>query len=694
MSIFLEKASEEQKKVIVSEFKNNYPIVIIAWAWSGKTTTIINKIWYSIEKWINPQEILAMSFSNKSAKEIKDRVQNKIWNKANWITCWTFHSIALNILKTNIPEFRKYKILDQEDDKKYIKKIYDKYFWPTIKDLKKEFKEWKIEEEEFMFLNSLISSLNDIQWCIARSKNTNENIYNVIFDKIVQKQENIAITRPLKYNTYDNILFSEEEYNIFIEKVVKFSKEVDLPKLFFENLKYTISTIKEYENNKKRDKYNSFDDLLVNIVKFLNKNDLVRKNIDKKYKYIYVDEFQDVNFIQFEFLKLINKDFNYLIVVWDWDQAIYSFRWCDSYYFTNMKNIYPNTRIFYLNDNYRSDWQIVAVANHLIKNNQFRYEKEMNNIKDIVNPPILLESNEEKHLFEKIVQKIKAINNFEETAILYRNNSHNLEIQKELIKNRIPFKVVWWQNILNKKYSKDIRAFLSILSSIDPISLERVLTVFPSVWKKTAETFIAEISGLKENENTLFDVWKEWQIDILAWHKTLNKLYEFMSNFFSNKKTLAETLNDFKSILEKDIDKKIKIDKIEYEKEILEEVINIILELYNNWNTIEEILEKITLDNLEEKEEHNVVTLSTIHRAKWLEWENVFIIKAYKNIFPWFQSMQSNFLLEEERNLFYVAITRAKNNLYFWIANYYFNWFEEKSIIQSMFIDEIFEYLE
>lgn len=690
MSKFLKESSKEQLTVIKSETINHSPIVIVAWAGSWKTTTIVNKMGYSIENWIVPNQMLALSFSNKSAKEITNRVEKKLWNLAIWIQSWTFHSIALKLLKANISEFKYIKILDSDDDKKYIKKIYDKYYKETISKIKADFKNGTIEEDIFMYYMSLISPLSDIQWCISRSKNTNENIFDIIFEKIVNKVESLAINRPQEYKHYSEVLFSKDEHKKFINEVAKNGKKNNMIELFYLNIKYAIQTIKEYENNKINDKYNSFDDLLINIVKFLKNNDLVRSKIDQKYKYVFVDEFQDVNYIQFEFIKLINQDYNFLIVVGDADQAIYSFRWCDSYYFSNMKHVYPQTRLFQLNDNYRSDWHIVALANTSISNNTDRYDKVMNNIKEIKHIPRFLNKEDETELFWYVANEIKNNNDYSNTVILYRNNSHSLQIQKKLIENKIPFNVVWWQNILNKKYSKDIRALISVLVSIDILSMERLITIFPKIWIKTAEKILLEIDNLKKETSVINEL-----ITPLLKIKWLKPLYNYIKDYNDWKITLNMLLEDFsKNILHTEIYKKVAPDKIEVELDNIEEIIQLILNLSLENYELSEILEMITLDNINDTKDNNKLTLSTIHRSKWLEWDNVYLIKAYKNIFPWFKSMESKFLLEEERNLFYVAITRAKSNLTICNADSFYNWFEYKSLEPSMFINEIIEYLE
>lgn len=694
MSEFLTTASKEQKEVILADNINNSPIVVIAWAWSWKTTTIVNRIWYNIEEWINPSNILALSFSNKSAREIWERIKNKVWNNSNWLTTWTFHSLALKLMKEYNPNFSKYKILDEDDNQKFIKKIYISYYGDTLKQLKEDLKKWILTLDEYDVQISKISNVNDILWCVSRSKNTNENIYNLIINKIVYKLDNIEISRPDSYISYKDTLFSVEEYEKFQENIVKIANDIDFEELDLLNLKFLVKTIKDYENQKINERYLTFDDLLINIVVYLKWNDLIRNSIDTKYKYVYVDEFQDVNYIQFEFLKLINKDYNHLVVVWDSDQSIYSFRWCDSYYFQNMKNIFPETRIYFLNDNYRSDWHIVATANLSIENNKNRYKKEMNNIKLPLNVPKLIESYYEKDLNVKIINIISEIynnsQNYNEIAILYRNNSHSYSIQKTLIEYKIPFKVVGWQNILNKKYSKDIAALLHISQWFDQIFLERIITMYPKIGEKKAEKILNDINKIKSENWDIFE-----QIKVLWFIKELQPLYRLLYDFNKNIINLKDLINKFyNDLLINDIYKNIESDKIVYEKESVESFINLIFEMIDNKIPVDEILENITLDNINQNEIQNVVTLSTIHRAKWLEWDNVFIIKAYDSVFPNFKSANIPFLLEEERNVFYVSITRAKENLYLCIPQAHFVWYEEKGINPSMFVTEIDEYLE
>lgn len=695
MSIFLNNASKEQKEIINLEFKNNEPVIVIAWAWSWKTTTIINHMWYKIEQWINAENILALSFSNKSAKEIWDRVKDKIKKDSALLQTWTFHSLALNLLKSNIPSFKNIKILDKDDDKSYIKKIYDKHFKEIIKKLKIDLNEDRLDEEEFQRYSNAVPTVSDILWVISRSKNTNENVFDIIIEKLLYKNENVSIKRKDRYDSYKETLFSSNEYDIFKQKILNIYGKEKLSQLelfLLKNIRLSILVMKEYEKSKYEDKYMSFDDLLINIVEVLYKDHKLRKKIDDKYKYVYVDEFQDINFIQFEFLKLINKDNNYMFLVGDADQAIYSFRWCDSYYFNNMKNIYPNTVIKYLEDNYRSDGHIVWLANSSIENNTERYKKTMNNIKEPVNIPTLIEGWAEHIKYKEMANIIysKWKENYKNTAILYRNNTHSLQVQKAFIEKNIPFKVVGWTNILNRKYSKDIRSLLSLTIDLDFISLVRAASNYPRVWAKKIEKLDINIKKSKYEWNEYIE-----QLEEINKIKELKDLYNLLKDYNEWKIDLDRFLSNYiNDTLYNHILSKVDSWKISSELDNLEVIKELIVSLHIEWKKIDEILDDLTLDNIEDKSDENVVTLSTIHRSKWLEWNDVYIVKCYNNVFPSFKSKESRFLLEEERNLFYVAVTRAKENLSIVIPDYIDIWFDSKPICSSEFVDEIIEFLE
>lgn len=688
-------SSKEQSLVINAEYKNHSPIVIIAGAWSWKTTTIINKIKQSIiNDNINSHNICAISFTNKSAKEIKERIIKNIWNKWENIKVWTFHSISLNILKKYF--WYKYGILDQDDEKSLFKKLYDKKYENVIKEIKDKYK--NIDPELYEYYSKKISDYKTILWVISKAKNTWENVYDIAIKRIFFKQEHKEIIIPSIYIKYTEFLQEKkyEKESLDYIKTILLNDEYEwvFEKIDIINYKLAISLFKEFEDEKNKHKYKTFDDLLIDIVIYLSLDNNIRKQIDEDFKYVYVDEFQDVNFIQFKFLELINKNYNFLTVVWDSDQAIYSFRWCDKHYFNNFNKYYPNTRIFYLNDNYRSDWFIVNATNNCIKHNEHRYVKVMNNIKEFKNNINILEDYYEKDMYSnKIIPHIfKLKEKWEklwEIAILYRNNNNSYSIQKELLKNKIPFNVVGWINFFSKKHIKDIRSFLENLNNLSKIHLERILKLIPKVWNKKIEKILFEIEELSDEKE---------KINILAKHKEIQPLYLLLFNYRNKNQDINNTLHIFvNDILSIDIEKEKEIQKAIQNKEDVDSFLSIIQELLLEDISINEILEMLAIDDTIDKKNKytDKVILSTIHRSKWLEWNNVFVIKAYEWIFPSsrvkINPWKNNFLLEEERNLFYVAITRARNNLFIWFSEEesYNSFWENKKYSPSRFIWEL-----
>lgn len=749
------KSSKEQKEVIEAEYINHSPIIVVAGAGSWKTTTLINKIKYSIEnQGINPKEICAISFTNKSAKNLKESLEK---NNIKQVKSGTFHSIIVKILKkyfynkNNINDIenplvnnnKEITILDKTDEKSLLKKFFDKKYKAFLKEIELWLNSLYIKQEDFNskkreVLNQLTSN-TEIMEILSKAKNTGENPYEVMFFKWFVKREYKDIKIPSTYIPFDYYIFNEEEkekwINYFNEKINLLKLKLDENKIKMDEKEYLYQkflidikiknlflikeVIYEFEEYKKENNYLTFDDILIDIVLKLKEDEWLRKVLDKEYKYILVDEFQDVNYIQVEFLKLLNKDFNYLIVVWDSDQAIYSFRWCHKYYFNNFDEIFPNRRIFFLSDNYRSDWNIVRIANISIKNNKNRYNKIMQPINPFFNKIEILNDFEELNLINtKIIPTIKRLLNqkdknwnvkykYSDIAVLYRNNYMNMKIQSSFASNNIPFNVVGWMSFFEKKIVKDIRSFLENIEKISPIHLERILKLLPKVWEVKAQKIIAEIEAKNNYKEKIF---------VLSKYSETQRLYIILNEIFlerekskNNTTFYFEPIISFihkfyNNILKEIIDNSnITFEEKERFNNDYIDFINIIVEIWKvkSLNSINDLLEVLVLEEEDDnkllteenkKEKNNKITLSTIHRAKWLEWKIVFMIWLKQWELPSKKVLEMNpkefkeEFLEEERNLFYVGLTRAREHLFLAVI-------DDLMCSQSQFIDEIIDYI-
>ncbi len=632
----------------------DWPLLIIAWAWSWKTATLTKRVEYMIkEKDINPANILMVTFTNKAAREMRERVSSNLnialehniyKNRWQLPLIWTFHSIWLFFLKEILATYsneelniwlkKDFVIYDESDKKIVLKSI--------IKDL-------NIEEKEFPI--RLITSY------ISNAKNA---------------------------------LISAKNYE----------KEIDSP------IKEVVFKVYlEYEKRLKQNNAIDFDDILIKTLNLL-KIEKILNYYQEIYKYIMVDEYQDTNITQYNIVKLLSSKYKNIAVVWDDSQSIYSWRWADMRNILNFKKDYRDALIIKLEQNYRSTQNILSSANAVIKNNSIWVKKELwtenndgNKIKYIEAPDDKIEA---KTIAEIIKENDKP---YKDNLILYRTNAQSRQIEEALISKNIPYKVVWWLKFYDRKEIKDLLAYLRIiLNPNDIISTKRIINV-PSrkIWAKSIEI----IDSYKERFGINY-FWIFENIEEVEELKPLAK--KWITNFFDIYKILVK--NSFTKIVSELIEDIIKL--VWYkdylfewltieEKEVKQDNINELLNLASEYNwmnpreSLSQFLEEVALiTDMDVKEEKNdYVTLMTIHTSKWLEEKRVFLTWLEDWIFPSFRTTSDNFLLEEERRLMYVAMTRAKEELYISRALERFYFWDYVRNPESRFISEIpKEYIE
>lgn len=690
---FSKKCSVEQKKVVLSDLINHSPIGIIAWSGSWKSTTIVNMVWHHLENNnIDGKNALMISFTNKSAKELKEKIVEKLKSKGEEVTATTFHSFSYKMLKEWF-DIKKSRIIDSDESEKLLKKILSEKQAPTLKWMEDTCirnnnwdKEWKKKsslKEWYDKQKDILSDSSSVMSIISKSKNTWQNIFELIYSDIFRKNPSRIPYKCSKYTSYIDVLSNKTQYDELIKKVE--TENGDKSKLNISNVKSVYSTLLEYENRKRKMKLYDFDDLMVALVDKLKENEDIRKKIDERYKYVFIDEFQDVNFIQMELLKEINKDNNYLVMVWDSDQAIYSFRWCDSSYFLNINEIFPNIRMFYLVDNYRSDWHIVEIANQCIVNNTERFDKTMVATKDNKNQVWFIYWNNEREVAFNIYEQIKfniPKEDWGDVAILYRNNMHSMDVQKLFIEYGLPHIIYGGMSLLEKEQIKDYISLLSLFNAIDELNFERVTLLVPKVWKKKVEKIWSE----------MVDCDYEGKIDVLAKYEEFKHIYKTLTLYKSN---ISDGLQYFLDNFMDDYMKK-KYENYDERYSEVESFIQMVEEGLKSWKSLEDFLSNIVLNIKDEEDSEDwKIVLSTIHRSKGLEWKYVFLIKNYEGYFPskktYENSNESDFLENEERNMFYVAMTRAKEQLYFCFSNTTYS-FQDKRVYDnyhSKFTNEV-----
>ena len=593
--------SDYNEKQIQAIKQTEGPVLVLAGAGSGKTKVLTTRIAYLIsEIGVDPSNILAITFTNKAAKEMKNRTIGLLGSMAYDIQISTFHSFGLLLIKQNYEQLgysKNFTILDSEDTLTLIKKI--------LKDMNLDVKEYNPKA----------------------IKNRISNAKNELID-------------AQNYDKYVNTDFDEKVSSIYkiYETKLKLSNSVD------------------------------FDDLLMKpIILFKEYSNILNKYQDK-FKYILIDEYQDTNEAQYVLIKMLSKKNKNICVVGDESQSIYSFRGSNYKNILNFENDYKNSKTILLEQNYRSTKTILSGANEMIKNNKERKDKTLwtnNEQGDKIN---YYRSYDEKDESSYVVSQIKelVLNNELKSniAVLYRTNAQSRNIEEAMLRENIPYKVVGSFYFYNRKEIKDLISYLRLIyNPNDDMSLLRVInTPKRGIGSKSIESIVYKANL---NNTCIFD-----SIDSgkeLEFKKVINELILEKDNGTLTELVdliLEKTGIKFELLSEKTLDSEIRLENLEEFKSITKS-----FEEQKGIVSLEDFLQEISLvaDISEHKDETDVVTLMTVHSAKGLEFNDVFVIGLEEGIFPHKNSLESVGDLEEERRLFYVAMTRAKKKL--WLVN-------------------------
>jgi len=604
--------SRQQEAVKVKEAS----ILVIAGAGSGKTKVLTHRIAYLIfQKKINPRNILAVTFTNKAAQEMKDRIEfisKDISNRKIMEGLWmgTFHSICARILRQEID------ILGYE--KNFV--IYDK-------------------GDQLSMIRRCLKTLD------LDSKKYSPNIISSIIDKA---KNNLEDVEKFEYNALN-----------FYKKIV-----ARVYKQYQEEL---------FENNAL-----DFSDLILLTVKLFKEKPEILENYQNKFKYTLVDEYQDINFAQYQLVKLLSGKYNNLFVVGDPDQSIYKFRGADLSNILRFEQDFPHSRVIKLEQNYRSTKVILEGAANLIKHNRNRKEKELWTDKKSGEKIRCYEAvsalDEAVFVSQEIIklnmEKDKAFKNF---AILYRTNAQSRAFEEVFSKRGIPFRVVGGLRFYERKEVKDILAYLRFIhDQKDGISFLRIINNAKLGIGKITLSKIEELA--RKNNLNFHQALKQGlrAIKISADRKeAINKFTSLIDELNEKKKEikgselLVELIKEINYYEELKKEGEFKAQsKIENIKELILAVQE--FEENNEDKSLTAFLEYVALitDIDLYKGEEDVVTVMTLHSAKGLEFPVVFITGFEEGIFPHSRSLNSGEELEEERRLCYVGITRAKERLY------------------------------
>ena len=607
MQDLIEGLNSKQREAVLA---TEGPCLVIAGAGSGKTKVLTHKIAYLMtEKYIKPWNILAITFTNKAANEMKERVEKLVGEAAKDMWIGTFHSICVRILRKYIDRLgfdHSFLIFDTSDQRTLIKECM---------------KTLKIDDKMFTD-RSVLSE-------ISNGKN--------------------EMLEPKAYQT---------------KYAGDYRKEV-------------IGKIYElYQQRLKENNAIDFDDIINYTIKILTENEDALEYYTGKFRYVLVDEYQDTNKAQFTLVTILASKYGNITVVGDNDQGIYSFRGADITNILNFEKDFPGTKIIKLEQNYRCTGNILKAANAVIKHNENKYEKKLWTENDEGSLPTIHKSDDEYDEGRYIVEEINHLRReeyfkYSDFVILYRMNSQSRAIEEILRREGVPYKIVGGLKFYERKEIKDIISYLRLIYNFsDNISLKRIINEPKRGIGKTSIDNIQEIS--EKTGLSMFDIIKHAEeyglnrvkANSVEFVQTIEYLRSKMEEL-SISELIKETLNKTGYVRALELENTT---EAESRIENLEEFLTVAIEFEEEEaeNTLGDFLEGITLssdiDGMEDAEDS--VTLMTLHSAKGLEFPVVFLVGMEEGIFPGNKSIGEPKELEEERRLFYVGITRAKQYLY------------------------------
>ena len=614
---YLNTLNDEQKKAVMHL---NGPCLVLAGAGSGKTRVLTTRIAYLIDNGIPSYNILAITFTNKAAKEMKERVETLV--PGNYAFLGTFHSLGVRILRENSKECgleSNFTILDSDDVLSLIKRIM---------------KNKEIDPKELApsYVRNRISFIKNENL----SSREIDNLFNTISEKRV-----LDI-----YQTYQELI---------------------------------------HKNNSV-----DFDDLLVLPVELFKKYPEILDKYQEKFKYILVDEYRDTNEVQYQFNKLLASKYRNLFVVGDANQSIYGFRNANFRNILNFEKDYKDAYVVTLESNYRSTNNILECANCVIRNNKERKELNLKGtIGDGVKTQYITCENGKMEALT-IIDEIKKLYNqgydYKDIGILYRTNGQSRLLEEVFLKENIPYNVVGAYYFYQRKEIKDLLSYLKLINNQnDDIALRRVINEPKrGIGEKAIENLSNEATRLG---SSMFDAiskgrelaFKDLILDMIKAQDNLS-LTEFI-DYVIDKSGMKESLTS-----EKSLENDLRLDNLEEFKSVTAS-----FEERTGSVNLSDFLEEISLvaDISEHKEEKDAVTLMTIHSAKGLEFDCVFLCGMEEGIFPHQNSFGSDAEIEEERRLCYVGITRARKVLYLTNAHSRILYGREQVNPPSRFIKEI-----
>ena len=576
------------------------PHLVIAGAGSGKTRVLVFRVAFLVEKGVRPDEILLLTFTRRAASEMLRRASLILDERCQSVAGGTFHSFANLTLR------------------KYASVLGLSHSFSILDES---------DAEDTLNLIRTQLGFHKEQKRFPRKKALLE-----IISKSINKSEKI-----------DDVI--DEEFPHFLE----WSEEIK--KIW-----------QEYEKYKRQKSLLDYDDLLVYLKNLLSTHEEVRQRLSRKYKYIMIDEYQDTNKLQAHIACLLASEHKNIMVVGDDAQSIYSFRGANFKNIIDFPKIFKETKVITLEENYRSTQPILDLTNEVISLAKEKFEKNLFTRKKGDKIPIFVDASDEnaqsKYVVDKILELREEGIELGEMAILFRSGWHSNDLEIELASRDIPFAKYGGQKFVEAAHIKDVISYLRICyNNFDEVSWYRALLLLPRIGPKTAEKIIAEVVKDKKG------------LEVAEEHKKteeLKKLFSLLKKIDIEKHEPAEMIESFLEYYQPLLKEKYD----DFHKRLND--LDSLLRISSRYKSLESFLSDMALEppersiveaGLKDKDDSRL-TLSTIHSAKGLEWHTVFLIYVAEGHLPSYLSLENEDDIEEERRLFYVAATRAKENLF------------------------------
>ena len=624
---FLDLLNPQQKQAVLT--KSRY-VRVIAGAGSGKTRVLTTRIAYLIEELgVAANSIVAITFTNKAANEMKERIQRMLGDLGSGVHLSTIHSLCVRILREDSPSMdlpRNFTVLDQDDQKSILKEAY---------------KEIGLDRQKYN-LNSMLDYISN------------------------NKSAEVSVERAF---ILAGELYGEKEkaqvYKYYVDRLHKL---------------YALD----------------FDDLLLVVVKMFDLFPDILRKWQRRFSFIHVDEFQDIDNVQYKLIRHLAGAENQVYVVGDPDQTIYTWRGADVNIIMNFEKDYVPTETIVMTENYRSTPMILEGANSMIKHNQYRVEKDLYtrrpNLEKITHSSFPSEDQEAKWIAQKCGALHKLGNDYRQIAILYRSNYLSRSVEKGLLDEHIPYVIYGGTRFYDRAEIKDMLCYLRMITHADDLALLRVInTPRRGLGDKTMETLRG---ASKRNDRTMYQELLSEKYFSGKIQTALDRFCVMVENWKveAPKLTLMLLLNKVadESGMRAMYEENHEVDRLENIKEL----INDVQTFQDNYpeSSLDEYLQMVSLyGERNDVPGGDYVQLMTVHAAKGLEFDTVFVVGLSDGVFPNERALSEGKRgVEEERRLAYVAYTRARNKLYLTESQGY-SFVLTKARTRSRFIDEISE---